>query len=59
MLWSPTSEEGIDGNFLEALDDLRGDEFTDDGLRGDDLEGEDLAWEARGFRRVDMMTWLL
>ena len=56
MLWSPTSEEGIDGNFLDALDDLRGDEFTDDGLRGDDLEGEDLAWEARGFRRVDMMT---
>ena len=59
MLWLPTSEGGIDGNFLEVLDDVRGEEFTDDGLIGDDLDVEDFAWEARGFRRVDMVTWLL
>ena len=66
MLCSPASGEGIDGNLLEALDDLRGDgvtgdELTGDGLRGDGLsgdvlEGEDLAREGRGFRRVDMVT---
>ena len=72
MLLSPTSEAGIDGNFLEALDALRGDEFTGDGLSGDDLgdeftdaglsgdnlDGEDLAREGRGFRRVDMVSSL-
>ena len=63
MLSSPPSEAGIDGNFLEALDDLRGDEFTGDGLSGDglsgdDLDGEDFAREGRGFRRVDMVALL-
>ena len=59
MLCSSASGVGIDGNFLEALNDLRGDEFTDAGLSGDDLDGEDLAREGRSFRRVDMVTLLL
>ena len=69
MLWSSTSKEGIDGSFLEALDDLTGDEFSGDGLSGDDLDGddldgedldgEDLARDGRGFRPVDMVTWIL
>lgn len=57
MLWSATSEDGVNGNLLEASDDLRGDDFAGDGLSGDDLDGEDLAWEARCFRRVDMVAW--
>ena len=66
MLWSSTSKEGIDGNLLEALDDLKGDELSGDGLSGDDLDGddldgedldgEDLARDGRGFRPVDMVT---
>ncbi len=59
MVCSPTSDEGIVGNFLVALDDLEGDEFIGDALSGDEVDCEDLAREGRGFRRVDMVACLL
>ena len=59
MVRSPTSGEAIDGNFLRSLDDLRGEEFSDDALSGDDVDCDDLAREGRGFRGVGMVAWLL
>lgn len=69
MIWSATSDAGIGGNFLVALDGLRGDGFTGEDLSGDDADGEDLsgndadgedlARETRFFRGVVMVAWLL
>ena len=69
MIWSATSGAGIGGNFLVALDGLRGeglagedlsvDDADGDDLSGDDADCEDLAREARFFRGVAMVVWIL
>ena len=59
MIWSATSDAGIEGNFLVAFDGLRGDDFAGEDLSGDDADGDDLAREARFFRGVVMVAWLL
>ena len=69
MIWSAISAAGIEGNFFVALDGLRGDDFAGEDLKGDDFAGEDLsgedadgeglAREARFFRGVVMVAWLL
>lgn len=56
---SATSDAGIEGIFLVALDGLRGDDFAGEDLSGDDADGEDLAREARFLRGVAMVAWLL
>ena len=59
MLLSATSAAGVEGNFLVALDGLRGDDFAGEDLSGDDADGDDFVREARFFRGVVMVAWLL
>lgn len=59
MVWSATSDAGIEGDFSVALEGLRGDDFAGEDLGGDDADGRALAREARFFLGAVMVAWLL